>query len=127
MRTLHRAIIALALLMGSGTAALAAPALKDGWTPKTLQQAVKACTDELVDGAWKNTKKDAGVNPDAPLTPEIRKEIQPQIDEFNKLCDCVVRKSAEKFEMTAYQKNGPEIDTYAVELIDKGTCKAPKR
>jgi hypothetical protein len=100
---------------------------KDGWDAKGLKEAVTACTDELVDSAWKNTKKEAGVNPDAPMTPEIRKEIQPQIDEFNKLCDCVVRESAKKFGKDEYRANGKAVDDYAVTLIDKGTCKAPKR
>jgi hypothetical protein len=116
--------IALSVL---ATATVFAAEYKDGWTPATLKEAVGACTDELVDSAWKNTKKDAGVNPDAPLTPEIRKEIQPQIDGFNKLCDCVVRESAKKFGKEAYRKNGTEIDDYAVSLIDKGTCKPPKQ
>jgi hypothetical protein len=113
-------------MMLATTTVLAAE-YKDGWTPATLKEAVAACTDELVDSAWKNTKKEAGANPDAPLTPEIRKEIAPQIVEFNNLCDCVVRESAKKFDKDAYRKNGKEVDDYAVSLIDKGTCKAPKR
>jgi hypothetical protein len=119
-------IFPIAFVLLAGTAAVAAEYM-DGWTPTTLKEAVSACTEELVDSAWKNTKKDAGVNPDAPLTPEIRKEIQPQIDEFNKLCDCVVRESAKKFGEKAYRANDKQIDEYAVQLIDKGTCKAPKR
>ncbi len=115
---------ALVLLVAS--AAVAAE-YKDGWNATTLKEAVKACTDELVDSAWENTKKDAGVNPDAPLTPEIRKEIQPQIDEFNKLCDCVVRATAKKFGEEAYRANDKQIDEYAMQLIEKGTCKTPKR
>lgn len=119
-------ILPIALVLLSTSVVFAAE-YKDGWNPTTLKEAVSACTEELVDSAWQNTKKDAGVNPDAPLTPEIRKEIQPQIDEFNKLCDCVVKESAKKFGKEAYRANGKEIDEYAVALIDKGTCKAPKR
>ena len=116
--------IGFALL--AATVAFAAE-YKDGWNPTTLKEAVGACTDELVESAWQNTKKDAGVNPDAPLTPEIRKEIQPHIDEFNKLCDCVVRETAKKFGEKAYRANDKAIDEYALQLIEKGTCKTPKR
>lgn len=110
----------------AATAAMAAE-YKDGWNETTLKEAVGACTDELVDSAWENTKKEAGVDPAAPLTSEIRKEIQPQIDEFTTLCDCVVRESAKKFGKEAYRANDKEIDEYAIQLIEKGTCKAPKR
>jgi hypothetical protein len=38
-----------------------------------------------------------------------------------------VRESAKKFGKDEYRANGKAVDDYAVTLIDKGTCKAPKR
>lgn len=118
-------ILLVGLVLLASTGALAAE-YKDGWNKTTLEEAVGACTEELVDSAWENTKKEAGA-PDAKLTPEIRKEIQPQIDEFKKLCDCVVRETAKKFGEKAYRANDKDIDEYALSLIEKGTCKTPKR
>ena len=121
--TIRRLLLALALLVP-----VAAPAgeYADGWTPDGIKQAVDACTNELVEGVWNNTKKDQGIDPDRPLTPELRKQLAPQIEAFHGLCDCTVKNTAKKFGSVAFHKDTDAAGRYAQELVKKGTCKRPQ-
>jgi hypothetical protein len=116
-------LFALLLL---GPAAAFAGEYAAGWTPEGIKQAVEACTNELVEGAWTNTKKDQGIDADRPLTPELRKQLAPQIEAFHGLCDCTVKHTAKKFGSTAYHKEADAVGRYAQELVKKGTCKRPQ-
>ena len=121
--TIRRLLLALALLVP-----VAAPAgeYADGWTPDGIKQAVDACTNELVEGVWNNTKKEQGIDPDRPLTPELRKQLAPQIEAFHGLCDCTVKNTAKKFGSVAFHKDTDAAGRYAQELVKKGTCKRPQ-
>jgi len=121
--TIRRCLVALLLL---GPVAAFAGAYADGWTDDGIKQAVEACTNELVESAWNNTKKDQGIDADRPLTPELRKQLAPQIEAFRGLCDCTVKNSAKKFGATAYHKDAAAVGRYAQDLVKKGTCKRPQ-
>jgi hypothetical protein len=98
----------------------------DGWTSKGLEEAVGACTDELVDGAWMNTKREQGVDPAMTMTPEIRQQLAPQIAAFRKLCSCTVHETAKKYGRDAYRRDADAVGRYAQELVKRGTCKPPQ-
>lgn len=102
---------------------MAADAYKDGWTPKALDEAVGACTDALVEGAWENTKREQGADPAMPLTPEIRKQLAPQIESFRGLCHCTVKATARKYGKTDFEKQPEAMERYAKELVTSGRCK----
>ena len=121
--TIRRFLYAFLLL---GPAAAFAGEYADGWTPEGIKQAVEACTNELVEGAWTNTKKDQGIDPDRPLTPELRKQLAPQLQAFHGLCDCTVKHTAKKFGSAAYHKDADAVGRYAQDLVKKGTCKRPQ-
>lgn len=99
---------------------------RDGWTPAGIEQAVAACTEELVEGAWRNTEQAQGVEAYRPLTPELRRQLAPQIEGFRTLCDCTVRETAKRYGKADYGRNGDAVERYAVELVERGTCKAPR-
>ena len=122
--TILRLLVSLALL--GPTAAARAGEYADGWTPEGLKEAVAACTNELVDGAWTNTKRQQGIDADRPLTPELRKQLGPQIEALHGLCDCTVKHAAKKFGKTAYHKDGAAVGRYAQDLVNRGTCKRPQ-
>ena len=109
----------------TGTTSRAADEYADGWTPKALEEAVDACTNELVEGAWANTKRAQGVDPAKPMTPEIRKQLAPQIAGFRDLCSCTVKASAKKYGRKAYQTDADAVGRYAQDLVKRGTCKPP--
>jgi hypothetical protein len=117
--------VLFALLLIAPAAAFAGP-YADGWTDEGVAQAVEVCTNELVQGAWNNTKKDQGIDADRPLTPEIRKQLAPQIEALRGLCDCTVKNAAKKFGAAAYHKDTDAVGRYAQDLVKKGTCKKPQ-
>ena len=121
--TMRRLLLTLVLL-----GPLAAPAgeYAEGWTPEGIKQAVEACTNELVEGAWANTKREQHIDADRPLTPELRKQLAPQIETFHGLCDCTVKNTAKKFGSAAYHKEPDAVGRYAQDLVKKGTCKRPQ-
>ena len=119
-----RPLLFALLLLGS--TATSAGEYADGWTPDGIKQAVDACTNELVEGVWNNTKREQGIDPDRPLTPELRKQLAPQIEAFHGLCDCTVKNTAKKFGSVAFHKDTDAAGRYAQELMKKGTCKRPQ-
>lgn len=113
---------ALALLL------LAAPALaaeeakkKPAWTEDQLKLESAACTEALVQGAWERTKRAQNADPKMEMTPDIRKQLAPQIEQMAKVCDCAVREAAKKF--NAEDSNKPEFQQFAIETVTSGKCK----
>lgn len=119
-------IAAILLLCTLAAPTWAADDLADGWTPEGLKEASGGCTNALVADAWENTKRDQKLDPKLEMTPEIREQLQPQIDAFAKLCECTVKKMAKTFGRTAYEKDDGTVEKYTRELVEKGKCKLPK-
>jgi hypothetical protein len=101
----------------------AADELKTGWTPEALSTASAACTEELVQGAWANTKKEQGVDAEQPLTPEIREQLAPQIAAMKKLCACAVRESAKRYTKAEADRAPKDLDRFVADVIGRGVCK----
>ena len=103
--------------------AAAADELKAGWTPEGLATASAACTEELVQGAWANTKREQGVDPDKPLTPEIREQLAPQIAAMKKLCACAVREGAKRYTKAEADRAPKDLDRFVADIIGRGVRK----
>jgi hypothetical protein len=115
--------LALVLIVLAGVPARAADGLKPGWTPRALDDSTTACTEELVQGAWNNTKRDQGVDPAKPLTPEIREQLAPQIAAMKKLCACAVREGAKKYSAAEAKASPKDLDTLVADVVARGVCK----
>jgi hypothetical protein len=98
-----------------------AEAEKPAWTAQELDTEVAACTEALVKGAWENTKRAQDIDPKAELTPEMRKQLAPQIAGLQKVCDCAVREAAKKFGQG--DSNRPEFQSFVVDSVTRGKCK----
>jgi len=121
-------MLRLLVLLGCACAsALAADAYRDGWTPRALRDAAAACTESLVQGVWENTKREQGADPKRPLTPELRKQLAPQIDAFRALCDCTVRETAKRYGKRDWEQQGDAVARYGADLVRRGVCKGPPR
>jgi hypothetical protein len=116
----HAGVLVLALVIPS---LAAAGELKAGWTEALLATEASECTEALVAGAWENTKRDQGADPALAMTPEIRKQLEPQIESMKGLCACAVRAGAERYTKAEADKTPADLDTFVLETIDKGTCK----
>lgn len=121
-----RHLVALGMLacVAVGSAAAAGP-YADGWTEASVRDAIDSCTEQIVKGAWANTKKAQGVDPKMKMTPEIRKQLAPQIAKFRELCSCTVKEAAKKFSRKEYEADTNAVGTYAQELVKRGTCTPP--
>ncbi len=119
-----RAALALLSVVGIATA-VPAGELADGWTPTTLKEATDACTEGFVEGAWENTARSQGADPNTKMTPEIRKQLEPKIAVFRKLCECTVRETAKKIGRKAYERDNAAVERIAREVIETGVCKPP--
>jgi hypothetical protein len=116
--------VALAITMLVACASVhAADQPKAGWTPAALATASAGCTEELVKGAWANTKREQGVDPDKPLTPEIREQLAPQIAAMKKLCACAVREAAKRYSKAEADRSPKDLDRFVAEIIGRGVCK----
>lgn len=113
----------LGVTLASGTAAFAAGPYKAGWTAADLDQAAEGCTGELVKGAWANTKKEQHVDPDMEMTPEIRKQLEPQIKAMRGLCDCAVKEAAKQYDKSDANKPDTELVRFTADVIKSGKCK----
>jgi hypothetical protein len=120
---LRTALASLFVLVCSTSAA--AGELKAGWTPELLGSETEDCSQTLVQGAWENTKREQGADPSIPLTPEIRKQIEPQIAAMKDLCACAVRAGAERYTKAEADKTPADLDRFIEGAIDNGTCKLP--
>ena len=74
-------------------------------------------------GAWANTKREQGVDPEKPLTRDIRKQLEPQIAAMRKLCACAVREGAKRYDKAAAEKTPKDLDGFVAETIATGKCK----
>ncbi len=117
-----RVALSIALLAACASAD-AADQLQAGWTPETLATASAGCTEELVKGAWANTKREQGVDPDEPLTPEIREQLAPQIAAMKKLCACAVREAAKRYSKAEADGSPKDLDKFVADVIGRGVCK----
>jgi len=115
--------LALALVLLLAAPAAAGGELKAGWTAEVLATETVDCTKTLVQGAWTNTKREQGVDPNLPLTDEILKELEPQIASMKKLCACAVRAGAEHYTKAEADKAPADLDRFVTDTIAKGTCK----
>jgi hypothetical protein len=119
-----RAAVAFILVTLAGAASAAdAPKPKDGWTSDELASATAGCTEQLVQGAWENTKRDQGVDPAKPLTPEIRAQLAPQIEAMKKLCACAVREASKRYSKKEAERSPKDLDRFIVDVIGRGVCK----
>ena len=100
-----------------------AEAPKDGWTSKRIESETTACTEATVKDAWENTKREQGADPSLPLTPEIRKELAPQIAAMKKLCACAIREAAKRYTWAEAQATPGDLQSFIAETVTKGTCK----
>jgi hypothetical protein len=114
---------ALLLVLVLADALDAADELKAGWTPDALSTASAACTEELVQGAWANTRREQGVDADKPLTPEIREQLAPQIAAMKKLCACAVREAAKRYTKAEADRSPKDLDKFVADVIGRGVCK----
>jgi hypothetical protein len=124
-RTMRTAPSALVLPLLLAALPAGAGEYRPGWTPTAIEEAATACTEALVQGAWENTKREQNVDPKKPLTPEIRKQLAPQIKALERLCDCTVKETAKKYGQEDYEKKPDEVQRYTLDLVKRGVCKAP--
>jgi hypothetical protein len=115
--------LAIVLVLGSAAPGRAGGELKPGWTAEVLATETVDCTKSLVQGAWANTKREQGADPNLPLTDEILKELEPQIASMKKLCACAVRAAAERYTKAEADKAPADLDRFVADTIAKGTCK----
>lgn len=123
MPSLRSLLVAVVALAAAAEAHAADPALKAGWTEPALAKESADCTEQLVQGAWENTKRDQGADPSLPLTPEIRKQLAPQIAAMEKLCACAVRRGAERYTKAEADATPADLEQFVADTITKGTCK----
>ena len=114
----------LALLVTVSTAeADASGPLKEGWSEDALKKETAACTEQLVRGAWENTKREQGADPSLPLTAEIRTQLAPQIAGMEKLCGCAIRAGAKRYTKAEADATPADLERFIGETISSGTCK----
>lgn len=111
------------VLSGFLPVAAVAGEMKDGWSPALVATETEQCTETLVQGAWENTKREQGADPAMALTPEIRKQLEPQIVAMKGLCACAVRAGAERYTKAEADKTPADLDNFVLETINNGTCK----
>lgn len=113
----------IAILFLTCSPLFAADELKAGWTTTAIEKETADCTEELVQGAWDNTKRSQGVDPAKPLTPEIRAELAPQIAAMKKVCACAVREGAKRYTKAEADKTPKDLEAFVAGTIARGTCK----
>lgn len=117
------AIGILMLLLGSEALVRAGDGYKPGWSADGIAEASASCTEGLVKGAWENTKREQGVDPSTEMTPEIRKQLEPQIKGMASLCDCAIKQAARKYRPA--EAHDPGFEKFVVGLVKSGRCKLP--
>ena len=124
MRHLLRTVAVTSTLILTPARGPAAEPKKPEWTADALSMEAAACTEALVNGAWERTKRAQNVDPNMEMTPEIRKQLAPQIASMATVCECAVREAAKKVGRDDADK--PEFQLFAVETVTKGKCKPSK-
>ena len=116
-------LVLVCLFLVPAVAAARADAVKDDWTTKRIESETTECTEATVKDAWENTKREQGADPSLPLTPEIRKELAPQIAAMKKLCACAIREAAKRYTWAEAQATPGDLQNFIAETVSKGTCK----
>ena len=118
MRTILVLVVILIAVRAHGDAGL-----KAGWTAENLADATSSCSDTLIEGAWANTKREQGVDPAKPMTPEIREQLAPQMAAMRKLCACAVREAAKRYSKAEAEKSPKDLDRFVADTVASGKCK----
>ena len=116
-------VVAFLLMISMSTSVRAEGDLKAGWTKKLLDSETEDCTEATVKDAWENTKRDQGVDPSLPLTPEVRKKLAPQIAAMKKLCACAIREAAKRYTRAEAEATPGDLQQFIADTVAKGTCK----
>jgi hypothetical protein len=111
------------LVLSLSTAVRAADDFKAGWTKKLLDSEIADCTEATVKDAWENTKSQQGADPNLPLTPEIRKKLEPQIAAMKKMCACAIREAAKRYTRAEAEATPSDLQQFIADTVANGTCK----
>jgi len=122
-RMSHALVLALLLTAFLSTLAAAEGDFKAGWTKKLLDSETEDCTEATVKAAWENTKRDQGVDPSLPLTPDVRKKLAPQIAAMKKLCACAIRAAAKRYTRAEAEATPSDLQQFIADTVANGTCK----
>jgi hypothetical protein len=121
-RSFASLLIAGAVLFDGFVGARADDAMKPGWSLEALAKESADCTEQLVQGAWENTKREQGADPALPLTPEVRTQLGPQITAMRKLCECAVRAGARRYTKAEADASPADLDRFVADTVATGTC-----
>lgn len=116
-------LLALLLVLSLSTTVRAEGDFKAGWTKKILDSEIADCTEATVKDAWENTKSQQGVDPNLPLTPEVRKKLEPQIAAMKKMCACAIREAAKRYTRAEAEATPSDLQEFIADTVAKGTCK----
>lgn len=116
-------VVTVLLVLSTATFVQADDDLKAGWTKKLLDSETADCTEATVKDAWENTKQQQGADPNLPLTPEIRKQLEPQIASMKKLCACAIREAAKRYTRAEAEATPSDLQQFIADTVAKGTCK----
>lgn len=119
----HMLIVTFFLILSTSTFVRAEGDLKAGWTKKILDSEIADCTEATVKDAWENTKSQQGVDPSLPLTPEVRKQLEPQIAAMKKMCACAIREAAKRYTRAEAEATPSDLQQFIADTVAKGTCK----
>lgn len=121
--TLAVLVLVASIASAADTTPPVTPKPKDSWTGDEIASATDGCTEQLVQGAWDNTKRATGVDPTKPLTPDLRTELAPQIEAMRKLCACAVREASKRYSKTEAERSPKDLDRFVADVIARGVCK----
>jgi hypothetical protein len=113
----------LVLVLSVSAFVQAADDFKAGWTKKLIDAETADCTEATVKDAWENTKSQQGADPSLPLTPEIRKQLEPQIAAMKKMCACAIREAAKRYTRAEAEATPSDLQQFIADTVAKGTCK----
>ena len=113
----------LSLVLAVSTIVQAADDFKAGWTKTLIDSEVADCTEATVKDAWENTKSQQGVDPNLPLTPDVRKKLEPQIAAMKKMCACAIREAAKRYTRAEAEATPSDLQEFIADTVAKGICK----
>lgn len=116
-------MVTFSLVLSTSTFVQAADDYKAGWTKKLIDSETADCTEATVKDAWENTKSQQGVDPSLPLTPEVRKQLEPQIAAMKKMCACAIREAAKRYTRAEADATPSDLQQFIADTVAKGTCK----
>jgi len=116
-------LVALSFVLSVSTVVRAADDFKAGWTKTLIDSEVADCTEATVKDAWENTKSQQGVDPNLPLTPDVRKKLEPQIAAMKKMCACAIREAAKRYTRAEAEATPSDLQEFIADTVAKGICK----